>query len=197
MGSGGGKGEEESGGAAGGGGSNELKVLYTNAQSVVNKMAELRAVVSIKQPDVIALTETWTNPDISNEYLSLDGYELMERKDREDTDRGRGGGILVYVAKGICAWKVEVPRSFEQRALVKLRRKSGELGIYIIYRSPNSTSNNDASLCDLVKEIRDNDILIGDFNFPGIHWETGRADAKGRAFYEEMEENFLIQYTAC
>ena len=36
--------------------------------------------------------------------------------------------------------------------------------------------------------------LVGDFNFPGIRWGTGRSDAKGRSFYEEMEENFLIQH---
>ena len=86
----------------GGGGSGGLKVFYTNAQSVINKMDEMRAVVNLKKPDVIALTETWTNSDISDEFLNLDGYELIERKDREDTDRGRGGGILVYVNKEIC-----------------------------------------------------------------------------------------------
>ena len=57
-------------------------------QSIVNKMGELREGVNVKQPDVIALTETWTNSDISDDFLSLDGYKLMERKDRKDTDRG-------------------------------------------------------------------------------------------------------------
>ena len=157
-------------------------------------MGELRAVLNMKQPHVIALTETWTNSDISDEFLSLDGYELVERKDREDTDRGRGGGLLVYVAKEICAWKVEVTGCFEQYALVKLKAENCDLGIHVIYRSPNSTGNNDASLCELVKGIQNTDVLIGDFNFPGIQWATGRTDAKSRAFYEEMEENFLIQH---
>ena len=84
-------------------------------------MEELRVVASLKQPDVIAITETWTHKDISNEYLSLDGYELVERKDRSDTDRGRGGGILVYVAKERCAWREQVGGCFEQHALVKLK----------------------------------------------------------------------------
>ena len=74
-------------------------MLYTNAQSIVNKMGELRAVASLKKPDVIALTETWTNCDITDDFLSLEGYELMERKDRADTSRGRGGGILVMWQK--------------------------------------------------------------------------------------------------
>ena len=99
------------------------------------------------------------------------------------TDRGRGGGVLVYVAKEICAWKVEAGGCFEQCASLKLKGKKEDLGIHIIYRSPNSSSDNDASLCDLITMLRGSYILIGDFNLPGIRWETGRTDAKSRAFY--------------
>ena len=157
-------------------------------------MDELRVIVNLKNPDGIALTETWTNSEISDDYLGIDGYELIERKDREDTDRGRGGGILVYVAKGKCAWKEKVEGCFEQCALVKLRGRKSNLGIYIIYRSPNSSSSNDASLCDLVKEIQGSTVIIGDFNYPGIRWTAGTSDAKSRAFYEELEDNFFIQH---
>ena len=165
-----------------------------NAQSIVNKMGEFKAVTSMKKPDVIAVTESWTNTEISDEFLHLEGYELIERKDQEDTDRGRGGGILIYVAKGRCAWKESVVGCFEQCASIKLRGKNCDLGINIIYRSPNSSGNNDASLCSLIKEMRGTYVCIGDFNFPGIRWGTGRCDAKSRAFYEEVEENFLEQH---
>ena len=157
-------------------------------------MGELKAVLDMKQPDIIALTETWTNSDISDGFLQLDGYELIVRKDREDTDRGRGGGVLVYVAKRICAWKVVAGGSFEQCASLMIKAKNQDLGIHVIYRSPNSSSDNDASLCDLIKELRGSYILIGDFNFPGIRWATGRTDAKSRAFYEVLEDNFLVQH---
>ena len=168
-------------------------MLYTNAQSVVNKMEELKVVVSIKRPDIIAITETWTNNDTSNEFLCLDGYELIERKDREDTDRGRVG-ILIYAIKGRCAWREPVVGCFEQCATIKLRGKKCDLGINIVYRSPNSSSINDDSLCELIKQMRGSFIIIGDFNFPGIRWGTGGSDAKGRAFYEEMEDHYLIQH---
>ena len=143
-------------------------MLYTNAQSVVNKMAELKVVSSMKRPDVIAVTESWTNEEISDDFLCIEGYELVERKDRGDTDRGRGGGILIYVVKGRCAWKEDVEGCFEQCASIKLRGKRCDLGINIIYRSPNSSSDNDASLCSLIKEMRGTYVCIGDFNFPGI-----------------------------
>ena len=157
-------------------------------------MGELKAVASMIKPDVIALTETWTNNDLSDEFLSLDGYELIERKDREDTDRGRGGGVLVYVSKGMCSWKETEQGCFEQCANVKLKGKESELGIHVVYRSPNSSSENDASLCQYAKNLRGNYVLIGDFNFPGIRWDSGRCDAKSREFCEVLEDNFLVQH---
>ena len=42
-------------------------------------MDELRALVETKKPDVIALTETWTNDDIDNDFLSLKGYEVIDK----------------------------------------------------------------------------------------------------------------------
>ena len=73
-----------------------IKVIFGNAQSIINKMNEARAVISIMDPDIFAVTESWANSDIGNELLLIDGYELVVRLDRNDTDRGRGGGILIY-----------------------------------------------------------------------------------------------------
>ena len=74
-------------------GGRRLKLMYSNMQSMNNKMGELRAVVDMEKPDIIALTETWTNECISDAFLSLDGYDMVERRDRTDTAGGRGGGI--------------------------------------------------------------------------------------------------------
>ena len=38
-----------------------LTLLYTNAQSLVNKVNEMKAVTAINNPDLIIVTETWTN----------------------------------------------------------------------------------------------------------------------------------------
>ena len=78
-----------------------ISVLYTNAQSLVNKINEMRAIVAINDPDIVIITETWSNESISNEYLSINGYDIIKRRDRNDTDKGRGGGILMYVKKSL------------------------------------------------------------------------------------------------
>ena len=41
-------------------GSGSMSVLYANAQSINNKINELRALVVEMKPDVVALTESWT-----------------------------------------------------------------------------------------------------------------------------------------
>ena len=171
-----------------------LKIVYTNAQSLLKKMDELRVVAETKKPDIITLTETWTNDGIDNSFLMIENYCMVERKDRTDTGRGRGGGIIVYVRKDLCAWSEEVKTDFNQCTCVKVKGKKAVLCIYTVYRSPNSTGANDAMLYRWIREMRGRYVIIGDFNFAGIDWETGKCDKKGSEFYDVIEDNFLHQH---
>ena len=54
-----------------------LRVMYANVQSLNNKVNELRALVVLESPDVIALTETWTNDSVANEFLYIEGYDMV------------------------------------------------------------------------------------------------------------------------
>jgi len=49
------------------------------------------------------VTESWCNSDVSNAFLSIDGYEIIPdlRMDRENTAGGRGGGLLVYARESV------------------------------------------------------------------------------------------------
>ena len=176
-------------------GKNGLKILYSNVQSMVNKIGELRAVIEMEKPDVVVLTETWTNEAISDAYIQLNGFEMVARRDRQDTTGGRGGGIVVFV-RGVQAWNEEVETTFNQCAHIKLENGKKEINLYVVYRSPNSSKENDAELCQWVKTVSGHgeNIIIGDFNFPGIGWESGTSDAKGRCFYETCMDAFITQH---
>ena len=54
-----------------------IKILYANAQSINNKIDELRVVTLDREPDLIAITESWTNENIDNAVLKIDGYSLL------------------------------------------------------------------------------------------------------------------------
>ena len=76
------------------------RLLVTNARSVLPKIAELRQLVSSTKPplDILAITETWLAPCVSDSAVSLPGY-CLHRRDRSD---GRlGGGVAVYVRENL------------------------------------------------------------------------------------------------
>jgi len=45
--------------------------------SVMNKLDELTATVCSLRPDVVGITESWTNSNIMDSELMLSGYELF------------------------------------------------------------------------------------------------------------------------
>ena len=53
-----------------------IKITYTNAQSLIKKIDELRVIAAHRRPDVVTITETWTNDAIGNNYLQIDGYSI-------------------------------------------------------------------------------------------------------------------------
>ena len=174
-------------------GTKEITVVFRNVQSIVNKMDEVKAMMSIDQPDVMAFTETWTHGGIGNEFLEIDGYELLVRSDRNDTEKGRGGGILVYIRKNLNARHVEEKTEFNQSSSIEIKDGRESVKLHVIYRSPNSSKTNDEDLCKWIGEMRGGNVLIGDFNFPDIDWANGRSGNKGREFFEATTEQFMDQ----
>ena len=48
-----------------------IKVAFANVQSIGNKVDELRAMMAMIKPEIMALTETWAHSGIGNEVLSM------------------------------------------------------------------------------------------------------------------------------
>ena len=177
-----------------GGGQEEIKVMFMNAQSVVSKMDELRAIVAMEEPGLVAVTEAWTHDEIGDAYLKLEGYDMIVREDRNDTQGGRGGGLLLYAKKNINAWRIRNDCTFNQMATVGMKCGNGEVLLHLVYRSPNSSRENDALLIQYVSELRGRNVLIGDFNYPDIRWTEGTAGARGRPFLEVVTDKFMEQH---
>ena len=179
---------------AGGDAKSGVKVSFANVQSIVSKRDEFKAIMAITEPDIMAITETWTHDEIGNEILNVDGYEMISRHDRNDTERGRGGGIIIYAKNKMNVTAVESSTDFNQCASIRMRLGCEDVNVHVVYRSPNSQKANDDSLCRWVKEMRGTNILIGDFNFPDIDWQNGRSGSRGRDFFNATMEVFMEQY---
>ena len=82
----------------------KLKCLYTNAQSIVKKLPELRLYITEEDPDIVAITESWTSDNNPDSEISIDGYTIF-RKDRKHINKTRGGGCLMYIKVNKCCYK--------------------------------------------------------------------------------------------
>ena len=156
-----------------------VSVWYTNCQSLLSKKDELKAIVCDSNPDIICLTECWTNETIDSSIIKLDGYQMLVRKDRQDTAGGRGGGLLIFVKDSVCAWESKCDTDFSQLGGIEIKANNGEVtGVYLVYRSPNSSQENDKKLLEWMGKCEGRYVICGDFNYPGIKW--GRAEATKR-----------------
>ena len=174
-----------------------LKISYTNARSIQNKINELATYSAVSQPDIILLSESWCNNSTHTASLSIPNYQLETdlRLDRQDTGSGMGGGLLVYTKVGIKILSCDKfkQNAFNQFCAFYLRTSSVKLTIILAYRPPTSNKENLIQLCDLVQNMEENTILIGDINLPSIDWRNGTADSKGRRLLDVVADCGLTQ----
>jgi hypothetical protein len=159
-----------------------VRVLYTNAQSIFNKLDKLTATTAEDEPDIILLTETWCGPHITNAELTIAGYQLETdlRRDRADTAAGIGGGLLVYSKMGTVLNATDRFKNsqFNQFIEFELAAES-PIKFIVIYRPPNSGPNNISELCKILGALKRNSIVLGDFNLPEIDWTNEQSGARG------------------
>ena len=144
---------------------------------------------SEEKPDLILLTETWCSDHITDAFLTIPGYEIQVRVDRINTDKGRGGGLLVYSRTGIPILVLDTTSTFNQYCSFKVY----DLTVFLIYRSPSSGAENLRALEELIGKVEKNTILIGDFNLPDLDWEKGTASGRTRKLLEVANDNMLEQ----
>jgi len=163
---------------------NKLSVFFLNAQSLKatskkeSKITQFRHMISILQPDIIALNETWLIERIPNsEFADLDDY-VVYRKDRQEDIQG--GGVLIMVKKSIWSkehpeWESKDTHNNEITAAEVRPNKTRKIGIITAYRPqtnpcPNFLQNLDITLTNYIQNNVTEFIIIGDFNYSTISW---------------------------
>ena len=152
-----------------------LKIMYTNADSLVNKMSNLEILCQCQDPDIVAITEV--NPKnarlpLRENEIHLNGYTVFTNL----TEEGRG--VALYIRDSLTVSKFESSVGYRDSVWVDVSvSKSRPLRIGTIYRSPNNSEEMNEALLNHIRRVcietqNDRDMVImGDFNCKDIDWE--------------------------
>lgn len=192
--------------------------MYQNVRSIRNKSTEVlkNFLLFIQEYDVIVLTETWLDDDLSIYKTIFKDFELYwQNRDLPGIDLG--GGVLIIVHKNYFSKKidfVDTDLSYE-KIFVKVSKNSQNFIISTAYIPPKSDISCYIDFRVIIENLKksnlDYKILItGDFNLPDIDWsinncnnickyiinESTRGDVKNiiKFIYEEFKNLGLTQY---
>ena len=178
--------------------------MYTNADSIINKRSELQARIETNQPDIIAVTELLPKNlgrDIQQTELEMDGFDCFSIK----LDKR---GACIYTKKWLKAVIVDdiLDKEFQESVWCVIRLKDNDnLLIGCIYRSPNSSQENNDCLLHLIRAVcgrRSSHLLImGDFKYSEVDWVSYTSSANeshgSSKLIDCLQDNFLHQTVRC
>ncbi len=176
--------------------------IYTNADSLLNKIDELTALASLKEPDIIMITEILpknVQTAVQVSELDIKGYDFHSNLDDPSCRRG----VCIYTKSYLGAAEIKMDVSVKESTWCELKLKaSDKLLVGCIYRSPNASSEENAKVNELIKsaaKMRYSHVLIGgDFNHPELDWYNGKTtknpEHKSSLFLEAVRDSFLFQH---
>ena len=82
---------------------------------------------------------------------------------------------------------------FNQYCKFKISDKSDCYYIYLVYRPPSAGAASKDKLCDLLSRAEKNSIFVGDFNLPGVDWNSGEARGEDDRVIQVLQETNLTQ----
>ncbi|BHF66482.1 hypothetical protein SprV_0200949900 [Sparganum proliferum] len=174
----------------------KLRCLYTNAQSLISKLDELKLCLAELSPDVLAVTETWLSGNINDSEIALPGYQIYRR----DREHRQGGAIVVYVNECLAVSENSTKFACGTEAIWLTIKAIGSpcLDVLTVYRPPRTDQIADTQLLEQLEKFssRPNIMIMGDFNAPGINWNTLQASGPKTAFdYRLLNKTLKVSLT--
>lgn len=148
-----------------------------------------------EKPDIVAITETWLNENISDSEISFEGYTLI-RRDRKDVVKQRGGGVLLYIRSSLNPVEMSnFSRAlFPEIVFCNITCKGEKTLIGVCYRPPDSKQENDEALYSILGEFKNKTfILLGDFNYSELNWGDKNNLDNSHSFVDCLDNNFICQ----
>ena len=179
-----------------------LKVIYTNADQLPNKIDEICIFLYENNIDIMCVCEVLPKcnyHDISS--FVIQGYTCYTCLD--------GRGVCVFVKNDIELTIVElceIQAVFKPSIFMRIVTSQANLVLGVIYRSPNCSTieneNMNIQIANAVKRSHaagEDIVIVGDFNYPEINWISGacsqsQCHKSAALFLENVQLNNLTQF---
>ena len=186
------------------------KVILTENSKLITKQNEVSEIfnsfftnVANDIGDILIITEIYPkmgkSTDITEEELHIDNYNLFRSNVKESSR-----GVAIYV-KDTLSSSINLDLTdhlFSESVWVNIHiNNKDNFLIGGVYRSPQSSIENNDLLLDLLQKTKDttysNILIMGDFNLPEINWDlwtTTRSETHiSYKFLECLRDNFWEQ----
>lgn len=144
-----------------------LKIVHLNARSLLHKFDDVNRLVDAQRPDILAISESWLGPLISDAEVSLPDYSLHH------ADRSRyGGGVAVYVVDhlSVSTLSCDVSSGVIESLWLSISSFKSSLSSFAfgcLYRPPSAPSSSVSDLCFILESMllsHSHFIACGDLN---------------------------------
>ena len=193
--------------------SGNLRILYTNADGLLNKRDLLTVCTNMEKPDIVMVNEVIPKAQklpITVQGLSIPGYRnAMTNFNPEDTNLGNSGtrGLAVYVKDSLSISPVKLNSTFKEYLVIEVSLAGADkLLLALIYRNRQGILDRESTenLCNLFHELELEDknashtIITGDFNLKEIDWKNNICHESPNHFCQVFlsctQECFLHQH---
>ena len=176
----------------------KFRVLHVNIRGWISHVAELVARLRRLQekPDLICVNETFLDRTV--EHLTLEGYTLVARRDRND---GRQGGGIAAFATSDIAERVTLIQSSDdaERFWLMVHADQGPHLVGVWYRPPAPGETGTVSTFKAEYSALENmslgSIILGDLNAHNRQWlkHSSHNSTEGRALQDACDDIGLRQ----
>ena len=165
-------------------------ILQWNARGLRCNRRDFDILIGEHQPDVICLQETKLEhfPPLSHyRCANYDGYCKSQRR---NPDQLPCGGVLIYIKKGLYHRVIQVD-SHLQAIAVQVTLGGTPITILSVY-IPGNNHLTTRDLSNLIRNIRGQILIMGDFNGHNYMWGSHDVDTRG-----EIIERFTDKHNLC
>ena len=156
-----------------------LSLMHHNVEGLLNNFGGVQKLVTTKGYDIVMLTETWLESNISSDAIAIDGYSVYRRDIDHDSAEHNRGGVCIFVKCELQTSRIDLGSSQIQYTAVLVRKKEDAFVCIAVYRAPNF---NTKKFCSRLQSLIQKALLCletsavlcsGDFNEdlqrPGAH----------------------------